>query len=521
MLTGSGAVSNSLRDILSVLFRHKIQIVATFIVVSTLACAAAWLRTDVYRAEAKLLIRLGRENLSVDPSVSGPTVNPNGSRENEVNSELAILRSRTLAEKLVDTLGPAAFLNTAVHASGGAPSNLSLPKRTFFAVKTGAGKLLKSVSMLPTLSTRDKAIRQVMHSFSAQVEKRSNIISVGFESDNPKLAQASLESLVQFYLDRHIQVYSAQAPQSFFESQADTLQKELARREQDLEQFRAQYGITNMDRQKEVLIERVNAINGEVGDADAQVSQTEARVASLRKSLASRPARRELSRTTGRTNYAADALKERLAELRLQETDMSARYPATHRPLIQLRQQIAQLEGELGKEQETLTEVTTGIDANRDQLQLSLENEQAQLKAQEARREVLLQEKENQETALAALSGRELELGRLTRDVALAEQDYRQYRDTLQRAKISSAMDIDKVSNVRVVQPAVALPDPVRPNRLRDTVLGMAAGAFLGIFLAFALEYLDDSISAKEHVEKRLGVPVLAVINDKAFKACP
>jgi uncharacterized protein involved in exopolysaccharide biosynthesis len=521
MLTGTGAVSKSMRDLASVLFRRKFQIAVTFVAVSVLAAAATWVRADVYNAEAKLLIRLGRENLSVDPSVSGPTVNPNGNRENEINSELAILRSRPLAEQLVDALGPSALLNTGTLGSGGPASEVPFVKRTLRTAKSGVGKLLKSADMLPTLSSRDKAVNRVMSSFSARVEKRSNIISANFEADNPELAQTALENLVQFYLDRHIQVFSAQAPQSFFETQAEAFHGELARREQALESFRSQYGITNMDRQKEVMLERINAIRTQLGDTGAQLSQTRARIASLEKSLVARPSRHELSRTTGRTNYAADSLKERLAELRLEETDMAGRYPAQHRPLVQLRQQIAQIEGALSQEQETLTEVTTGVDANHEQLQLALENEQAQSKAQEASLAVLGDELKSQEDALAALSGRELELNRLLRDVELAEKDYRQYRENVQRAKISSAMDLDKVSNVSVVQPAVSLPNPVRPKRLRDTLLGMAAGAFLGVFLAFAREYLDDSISAKEHVEKRLGIPVLAVIKEKAFKACP
>lgn len=94
----------------------------------------------------------------------------------------------------------------------------------------------------------------------------------------------------------------------------------------------------------------------------------------------------ELSRTTGVTNYAADALKEKLLDLRLRETDLAARYPESHRPLIDVRTQIKEAETTLENENETHTEVTTGVDETYQQVQLALVNERAQSEALKAQR---------------------------------------------------------------------------------------------------------------------------------------
>ena len=59
---------NSLRDMLYLVFRHKVKIVSVFAAVFGLVVLYTYVVQEVYRSDAKLLIRLGRENLSVDPT---------------------------------------------------------------------------------------------------------------------------------------------------------------------------------------------------------------------------------------------------------------------------------------------------------------------------------------------------------------------------------------------------------------------------------------------------------------------
>jgi uncharacterized protein involved in exopolysaccharide biosynthesis len=213
-------------------------------------------------------------------------------------------------------------------------------------------------------------------------------------------------------------------------------------------------------------------------------------------------------------------LKEKLLELRLQETDLAARYPATHRPLVEIREQIRQAETHLAGEVETHTEVTTGIDASYQQLQLNLEGERAQFAAFNAQRDVLATTLAGQREQMAALAGRQFELSRLEREVSLAEKDYEQYRENLQRARISNALDIGNVSNVSVVQPATYPMAPIKPRKLLNLALGIFLAFFASISFVMTLEYFDDSVSSPEQIEKWVGVPVLVTVTDKEYKAC-
>ncbi len=57
------------------------------------------------------------------------------------------------------------------------------------------------------------------------------------------------------------------------------------------------------------------------------------------------------------------------------------------------------------------------------------------------------------------------------------------------------------------------LPDtPVSPNPLRNGAVALVLGLFLGIGLAFLLEFLDDSWDSPEEVERVSGVPTFGLI---------
>ncbi len=53
---------------------------------------------------------------------------------------------------------------------------------------------------------------------------------------------------------------------------------------------------------------------------------------------------------------------------------------------------------------------------------------------------------------------------------------------------------------------------PVSPKPVRNVILALVLGSFLGVGLAFLLEYLDDSWNSPEEVEQVSGVPTFGVI---------
>ncbi len=509
-------VQSSARDVVQVLFRRKWTIALIFASVSAAAAMYAFTAPAVYESQAKLLIRIGRENLQVDPSVAaGPMIGGVAqNRENELNSELSILTSRLLAEKVVDAVGEAELLEK--------PHDLTTKERvhqTIQTLKILPKMIMTAVNPQPPVPVRDQAIDALLDNMAVEVEKKTNIISVAFEAHEPTVARKTLETLVEAYLERHIKVHQSQASPQFFEDQTSKFEDKLAQREKERDEFRMGHGISSIEKQKDALLTQITTMEGERSNAAAAVRASDATVASLEKTLRGKSPTLVTSETSGIANATAEKLKSDLTEMRLKETDMAARYPDTYRPLAELHAQIKQAETLLKKEDGSLTTVTKGLDPNHQQLTLQLDTERAMRDSQKARETSISAEIDTVKEKLSALTALEAEMTRLDRDVEVANQEYRDYREGLQRARISAAMDMDKVSNVSVVQPATVSTLPVKPQKARILALGLFLGLFGGVFLAFVREYMDDTLHNKEDIEAKLGVPVLAIITDKEFRS--
>lgn len=509
-------MQSSARDVAYVLFRHKWAITVFFVAFAGAAALYTFIVPERFCSEAELLIRVGRENLTVDASAvgGGSPVGVSQNRENEVNSELAILTSRVLAEQIVDAAGEDRFLPQ--------PHALTTKEKLYAAFKRIVGvpvRILTALGSSAPLPPRERAVAKVMEGIAVEVEKRTNIINVKYEDKTPEQAQETLGQLIEFYLDRHIEVYSAQARPQFFEDQSEQLEADLLEKEKQRDAFRAQYGISTIEAQKESLLKQISDTESELATTAADISATKAHLDSLEAALEKRSKTVVTSETTGVANISAERIKSSLTEMRLRETDLAARYPAHHRPLVELREQIKQAEAMLGEEEETLTTTTTGLDQNYMQLQLDYDTETAHLKACEARKFVIEAEVDRLKQQLAQLTSHEAELNRMDREIEVAEKEYQDYREGLQRARISEALDRDLVSNVSVVQPATYSPVPVKPRKLRNVALGIFLGLCGGIFLAFALEYIDDTLHTAEDLEKKLGIPVLTALTNKESKA--
>src|SRR5438874_1284381 len=108
-----GQSNPSLRDLAPAVLRHKGKMVCFFLAVMGAVTVYTILCPRAYRSQAKLFVRLGRENATLDPTATvgqGTVVAVPQSRENEINSAVEILNSRILLEKVVDAVGPRAIL---------------------------------------------------------------------------------------------------------------------------------------------------------------------------------------------------------------------------------------------------------------------------------------------------------------------------------------------------------------------------------------------------------------------------
>lgn len=510
----------SLRDFYYILFRHKGKVILFFLAVVATVTVGTLLSTEIFKAEAKLMIRIGRENVSLDPTATtGQVISIGQSRDSEINSELEILKSRELAGKVVDALGSKSFLEKPdesildpAAARGPAPESLRELRRIFGGLANKLQEFLIAADIVTPLSDREKALIHLAKNLEIETQKNSNILFLSYEAPSAQFAQTVLGKLIDFFNDKHLVIHRTAGSYEFFNRQADQLRSQVAAAENELKVLKSKTGVSSLEEQKKILMNRIGALQTEGESNEAALAISRAKVKDLNEKLASISPTVVTQETKGSGNQGADLMRARLYELQIKEQDLLSRYAETSRPVLEIRRQIAEAQALLAKEEPTRTQVTTGINTTHQQLNLDLIKEMGNLSSLEAKSRVLKTQQEAARAELTDLNHTEVKMVNLQRELSLLDVKYRKYSDNLEQARIDQAMETNKISNISVVQAATASLKPVRPRKALNLALGLFLGIFGGLGLAFFSEYLDHSLRTPQDVEEKLDLQVLASI---------
>jgi uncharacterized protein involved in exopolysaccharide biosynthesis len=513
------------RDVFYILFRHKRKAIPFFLAVVITVTVGTLLTPSTYQSEAKIMLRLGRENVTLDPTVpAGPILSVGQTREAELKSEIEILKSRDLIEKVVDAIGPATFLTPPKDMVEKSESIGGKLREAMSELRQGFRRILSGIRRSPQKDTtnpwkdRYDAIKLVESGLNAEALKNSNIITISFAAENRKLAQKTMNKLIEFFLEKHMTVYRPAGSYEFFDEQTAETRKNLARAEEKLRELKNSTGIASLEEQRKVLLQRISDLQTEAGETNSAVAASRAKVLAMEKTLANLPPTVTTQETTGNANPAADQMRARLYDLQLKEQDLLSRYNENSRPVQEIRRQIAEAQALLSKEKQTRTQVTIGPNQAYKQIEAALLVEKATLSSLQAKAGVVQEQLKTVVGELKTINDSETKLSRVQREMSIQETNYRRYYEKLEQARIDQALEIGKISNVSIVQPATFPMRPIKPNKMRNLALGLFLGLFGGIGLAFFSEYIDHTFRRPEDIVQRLELPTLAVIPSTSKK---
>ena len=495
---GSTGRESTVRDFAGVLFR-RFWLAAGFAgLVVALALGATLVLKKVWRSDAKMLVRIGRESVSLDPTATtGQVVSLALTRLQEVNSEIEILTSRRLAGRVVDALGPDAVLE------GGAGPLRRLERLVGLEGAGGDDEAGRR---------RLRATESLLERLEVRAVKDSNVISAAYEADDPRRAQLVLDRLLAFFLEEHINAHHTRGSHQFFEREVVALRGELDRTERRLRDLKSASGIVALGSQREALSSRLSEVDRQFDANESARAASAARVAVLEKQFAGQPEMVLAQVNTGMAGSAVDLMRQRLYELQIEEQALLSRYTPESQPVRRIRKQIEDSRTLLEAEEARHKELRREANQVRRDLELRILAERDGLASLEAEGAVLKARREELAAELVKLNDVTMRIEQLERRQGFERTTLESYTAKMEQARIDDQLEAERISNISIVQPATLPEKPVRPKKSVILVLALLLGLSGGIGLAFVTDRLDRSFHSPQDVERVLGVPVLAAV---------
>jgi capsular exopolysaccharide synthesis family protein len=522
----------NLREIWHTLVRNRWMVLAIALATIMLVALLTWMQRPVYEASATL--RIDQDDprqamLSMSPI-------PGMNRQGKLETEMAVLRSRHIAEGVVDSLSLSVALLEPEVARDSVMRVLFVPRdarpatytlerrddgsyaleakpfrnvrlgpvparvRPGEAFTVGGAQLqllpLRGKNVPETISFVVLPFRQTVEDFGYSLavvrpDRDAHIVAIGFRSVDPVVAAAVPNAVTSHFIEYKTRLSKSEGSNKadFLRDQVETYQLQLAEAENRLRDFReAQQVVSPVDE----ATEQVKRLAG------LQAQRDELR--SNRDALAQLLARAQAGSTGDRTSQYRDL----------------AAYPVFlgNRAMQDLLSSLTALENQRSTllVQRTPESIDVqGIDGRIRQIELQLyelaRNYLSSLESQIASADAALARFGGQ---LSLIPAREVEFARLLRQQKLTEEIYSLLQTRLKEVEIQQSVE---PGDVRQVDSALVPYRPVSPRPLRNLFLGGMVGLVLGAGAAFLRRSMDTRVRSREDVSTATGqMPILGTI---------
>jgi uncharacterized protein involved in exopolysaccharide biosynthesis len=465
--------------------RHRGKAVLLWLAVVAAGTAYALVLKDVYRSEGRLLVRLGRENVLLDPTTNlgqGPISAVPAQREGEMYTVVETLRSRQLFETLVDDVTPEAILK----------DQESPISRVIFWKK-------------PPAHPRDTAVSRAERMLKIEPLRKSNLVSVTCDAHDVELAERMAAKYIDLCLAHHRGMYRNPTAHEFFGEQVNLLSGKLEATEDELLKVKRDAGVTSINEQRRLLLERASHLENELASTERAYSGTKAEMAMLERQLKSLPAFVKLQAQDGHPQTATDSMRDQLFTLELREKQLAAELTDEHFRLKAVREQLAEARRIFAEQQKARVQTTEGRNPTYDQVEASLLKLTAEAAATDERRRKIEPQLAEVRGRLESLNEAEIRITKLERDRELQQADYAKYAASLEQVRIDQALEAERISNISVAQPPSGIADPVGPDRPLLIGLSLIVATFLSLGMAAMLgTAADESAVPYEIIYERI-----------------
>lgn len=494
---------NRPHNLLRILTRRFKWIIGSVVICALLATIVTLLTKPTYEATAT--IELNKSSSSLDLGIVGALSEQLGEDQEglqtDLQTETTILKGDSLALAVIQRLGLASQAPFAAELD----KNEKDPEQ--------------GLPLDDAPETRGRLLGIFEGGLKVQPVHGTRLILVTYESHDPKQAAKIANAIIDSYKSQYLQThYDATSEASeWLTKQLSELKANVEESEKKLTEYEKETGILSLDIMTptasgdgstsgagihSVVIEKLDALNAELTAAEAiriekeaiyhlaETNNEDVVLGLVDDPLAVQSNSMVLTQGGGISNL--QELRAQRSQLKISLAQASTTYASNNRHLKEMQTQIAALDEQIHQE-----------------LQEIIKRAQVDFQLAKQTEDEIHRRFDEQQTAASKLNEKAVEFAVLSQEAYSRKRLYEDLYTKLQEANVSAGI---KATNITIVDPARSQSIPVRPRSMRNVVLGILFGLFLGLAIAYTIDSFDRTLRGPVEVEEITGIPVIGVI---------
>lgn len=331
------------------------------------------------------------------------------------------------------------------------------------------------------------AVKALQNNVEISPVRNSSLINIKVKGNDPFKTKEIADAIVAVYKEIMVSKRTREASQviAFIEEQTKKVEEDLQQAEENLRKFKEKEQMVVLEAEIKSALERVANYEKEYKSVENYRKQAEIVLAAMKGAELFPEKEALFSLGAGLNNHLLIEMGKKLAEL-------SAQKSALRTMLKERHPRVEQVDREIKNIKQSIMAELTGLISS--------------LKVSEKE---LLNSMKKYEAKIQTLPFAEKELFGLERIVKVG-QALNSF--LLQKRAELGVTKASELGNFWVVDPANLPVAPAKPNILLNTLLALATGVILSLGIAFFIEYLDTSVKTPEQLTQITALPYLGAV---------
>ena len=501
----------SSRDFLQILFRYRGEAINSVIAVVVVFILGMLIKSPSFTSEAKLFVQLGKENQELPATVrsAGDVLPATPSRDQLLDEQKILLSNNVVTEvakHFMDVMSrqtppPGVWNQIKRHA-----------KKAVAAVINGVKKTLTFIGLRDPREPIDSLKEDLLKQFKINHDPGSAVIDVSFAWDDPVIAREVLSYWLKTYRAERDSLQGYGDRLKFYETQVNHLKQSIRESQFELQKHLVDAGSSNIANKMEALsknlVEATNAKYKAQNELNSLLSGITA-------------AKREMGRIDKNTvleersvlNPTRADLSERLNQLILERESMLTKFVPGSKKIQAMDESIAEVKRMIAEEPDrTVGDQLTKKNPN--YIELENDVQDRNIRTEELRTSIASYDKQIADLRgeLESLVNRSVYINLLETDIEKYQDEYKNYKGGLEKARLEKTLESNSITNVRIMQEPTFNPVRSSIKPLAAIALCPLVAVLVALLVCYLIAMTDRRIYDRSSISARSPIQIIDTI---------